>query len=571
MLKKLMILFFILPLLLFPQGKNDPLFTEVEITLNTAIAQSADILCPANFQSANANYQNALELEASNGNVAEIRMELETAVSYLTQMNDKIEVRRNFFSDGIQARRDAIDAGASQYAEYFFNQGNSLLKKSVANYLDDDIDDSIKLLSEAVINYKHAKDYSQKAANLIRNWQPLSEADKSLAMLLAPKTYAEGMANFATALDILNTGGSIETADEIIAKAEIYFSSSKNIADNFASDYANVLNSRDAAKIENASTFAIDYWQDAEMTLKNSGSSYENKNFESASESAALADNKYKTAKSEAVKNQILNDARLELAAAKQSGAEDFAPKSFALASGLLIITEELVESGNYSRSNAEQFAYESFIEANKAKSISLMAKKLSKSNLSWEDFFLSWSVPKYISTYNSRTVVKNDVQTIYDEPAPANDKPAEIKTEPEPVRAKPANIFQIFTSDDTEINDSQNQVFVRIFNIKYSPMSAELTSHSVKSVEDIIKAIELYPNSNAEITVFTDNVGIKSVNEELSLKRAEKIKDYISSHSNISEDHITAIGKGESDPIADNKSFEGREKNRRVELLIKK
>jgi OOP family OmpA-OmpF porin len=60
--------------------------------------------------------------------------------------------------------------------------------------------------------------------------------------------------------------------------------------------------------------------------------------------------------------------------------------------------------------------------------------------------------------------------------------------------------------------------------------------------------------------------VGDESYNLQLSQKRAESVLDYLVSKG-ISRDRLTAVGYGETQPIADNSTKEGRFKNRRVEL----
>jgi outer membrane protein OmpA-like peptidoglycan-associated protein len=65
-----------------------------------------------------------------------------------------------------------------------------------------------------------------------------------------------------------------------------------------------------------------------------------------------------------------------------------------------------------------------------------------------------------------------------------------------------------------------------------------------------------------------TDSQGSESSNLELGTKRALTVKDYLVSRG-VKSDHISSIGIGQSRPIADNRSPEGRANNRRVEIII--
>ena len=69
--------------------------------------------------------------------------------------------------------------------------------------------------------------------------------------------------------------------------------------------------------------------------------------------------------------------------------------------------------------------------------------------------------------------------------------------------------------------------------------------------------------------TGHTDSVGTDAYNQKLSERRAAAVKDYLVSKG-IPSAKITTIGKGESQPVATNKTAEGRQKNRRVDIEFK-
>ncbi|MBA2963966.1 MULTISPECIES: outer membrane protein OmpA [Ramlibacter] len=65
-----------------------------------------------------------------------------------------------------------------------------------------------------------------------------------------------------------------------------------------------------------------------------------------------------------------------------------------------------------------------------------------------------------------------------------------------------------------------------------------------------------------------TDSVGADAYNQKLSVKRAEAVKAYLVSKG-IEKNRVYTEGKGEKQPVADNKTSEGRAKNRRVEIEV--
>ena len=65
-----------------------------------------------------------------------------------------------------------------------------------------------------------------------------------------------------------------------------------------------------------------------------------------------------------------------------------------------------------------------------------------------------------------------------------------------------------------------------------------------------------------------TDSVGSDAYNQKLSVRRSEAVKAYLVSKG-IEKNRVYTEGKGEKQPVADNKTAQGRAKNRRVELEV--
>jgi OOP family OmpA-OmpF porin len=81
----------------------------------------------------------------------------------------------------------------------------------------------------------------------------------------------------------------------------------------------------------------------------------------------------------------------------------------------------------------------------------------------------------------------------------------------------------------------------------------------------DKIKAI------NLEVIIavgHTDAVGSDDYNQKLSMRRSQAVKAYLVSKG-VDKSRVYTEGKGEKQPVADNKTKEGRAKNRRVEIEV--
>jgi outer membrane protein OmpA-like peptidoglycan-associated protein len=83
-----------------------------------------------------------------------------------------------------------------------------------------------------------------------------------------------------------------------------------------------------------------------------------------------------------------------------------------------------------------------------------------------------------------------------------------------------------------------------------------------------IAKQLQTNPDLRISVEGHTDNIGGVAMNQTLSEKRAEAVRAYLVSQG-VPADRITAVGHGEEQPVASNKTAAGRQQNRRVELII--
>ena len=89
------------------------------------------------------------------------------------------------------------------------------------------------------------------------------------------------------------------------------------------------------------------------------------------------------------------------------------------------------------------------------------------------------------------------------------------------------------------------------------------------KSIDEALDKIRGTDLEMVIATGHTDSVGTDAYNQALSERRAAAVKDYLVSKG-IPAAKVTTIGKGESQPVATNKTAEGRQKNRRVDIEFK-
>ena len=125
------------------------------------------------------------------------------------------------------------------------------------------------------------------------------------------------------------------------------------------------------------------------------------------------------------------------------------------------------------------------------------------------------------------------------------------------PASVKPAEPAQ---SEVITLSDAGDVLFA--FN------QSELTPTAKSQLDSIMGKLQDADVISIKVIGFTDSVGSDAYNQGLSERRASSVAEYLLSQG-VAPNKITSEGKGESQPVADNETDEGRAKNRRVELHI--
>lgn len=106
--------------------------------------------------------------------------------------------------------------------------------------------------------------------------------------------------------------------------------------------------------------------------------------------------------------------------------------------------------------------------------------------------------------------------------------------------------------------------------NIFFETAKADLSNESIIELNNVIRLLKENPTMHVEISGHTDNIGSKAYNKNLSNSRAISVVNYLIQNG-IEEGRLTSKGYGYDNPVASNKTEEGRKENRRTEFLVTK
>ncbi|WP_367116193.1 OmpA family protein [Aquabacterium sp.] len=119
-------------------------------------------------------------------------------------------------------------------------------------------------------------------------------------------------------------------------------------------------------------------------------------------------------------------------------------------------------------------------------------------------------------------------------------------------------------------VRTPDNQLKLNIpSDISFATGSAALKPELRDVLQQFSQGLKENPGTLVRVVGHTDNVGSDTLNNKLSLDRADTVRDFLEDRG-VSRSRIDVAGRGEREPIASNETAEGRGKNRRVEIFLR-
>lgn len=104
--------------------------------------------------------------------------------------------------------------------------------------------------------------------------------------------------------------------------------------------------------------------------------------------------------------------------------------------------------------------------------------------------------------------------------------------------------------------------------DILFDTGKSDLKPAAKDNIAKLASILKKYPENVITVKGYTDSMGSDSVNKTLSEKRAQAVKESLA-QGGVPNETLSTVGMGKENPVADNKSADGRSKNRRVEIEI--
>ncbi len=429
-------------------------------------------------------------------------------------------------------------------------------------------------------------------------------ANEARAHILAPDNYSKATAYYKSAEDKLSRKKSLEGINSDLEKAVKHLRAAVAATRVAEVSLASEIQARNDAESAEAEKYAAEEWQEAEELFAEAARRLEGGNINSAKRKGADANGKYRAAELAAIKNNYLAEARRLIELADKQKVKKLAPKTLEQARSLLADAEKKLNSNRYDTDEARSLARQAKYQAKHALYLNEVLQGVKDKELSLEDFALSAEKPLERVGSALDMVVEFDsgldkptkelvasIERLRKDSFELSERRDEIMAleselrlleqklgtqsnrmkQQEEIRRKFVQTEAMFDSEEASVYRQGNNVVIRMVGLNFDSGKSVISSQYFVTLRKVIDAMRIFPNSEVTIEGHTDSFGGDASNLVLSQKRADAVLTYLQANMNdLQNQKITAVGFGESRPVANNETAEGRKRNRRIDLLIK-
>ena len=432
---------------------------------------------------------------------------------------------------------------------------------------------------------------------------------------IAPKQFAEAQQKLAEAKQKFGKGGKIEDIRAKLKEATQKLDAVARLEEMGKLLLRGALEARADALAADAPQYAAKQWESAEEAIEEAGREVEKGDQNKTRSKAEVAQDLYRSAELEAIRTDLLGTAHASREAALTAGADKKAPKTFAAADAMLNGAEDVLRGDRYQRATAKEQAREasrgylraSIIagrsdaagERNTGTVESLVldyeqslgaiceslkiAPDFSQGPKAVSDAVVSALGSLYSDRGNLQSELADQTARLAQSAATIDSLDAQLAALEQRQRSTTAamqaeqerqqaleKVRGLFEPAEAQVLQDGSDLIIRMHGLSFPTGSSEIRPENFQLLTKLQQALRVYPNAPVAIEGHTDARGNDDVNQALSLRRATAVQDYLQANMGGVLSRFSAVGFGESKPIASNETEAGRAMNRRIDVRIK-
>ncbi len=431
--------------------------------------------------------------------------------------------------------------------------------------------------------------------------------------LLAPDSFASGERALERARADASKGRNADRVSRWARDALAAYGEAALAAQRAAGQLSGVIKARTAAIDSGAKELDLDDWRRGEDELEKAAIALERGNDAEGLRRGELAADRFRSAELRAIKLRLLADTRALIEDARKQKVQKYAPRTLARAEALISEAESAIEADRYDTDKPRELALEARYEVRHAFYIARRVDSWRQEDQTPEDLILEMEDPI------RRVGAEAGIVTRFDDgPDKAADQVLEqvealqkknqdlagdleertqqvfaLEQEISDAQLRLGGVAQqrealekrlrqqeierqrldqvegMFQRDEARVLRQGGQVILRLYGLAFAPGSAQIPARSADLMKRMETAVRLFPDAEITVTGHTDSFGGDGANFELSRKRAEAVRKYLVDSAGIPAFRVSAVGYGETQPVASNQTADGRARNRRIDVFI--
>ncbi|WP_185232172.1 OmpA family protein [Teredinibacter franksiae] len=432
----------------------------------------------------------------------------------------------------------------------------------------------------------------------------LKDANNELSKVLAPVSYAEGARLYASADRRYKKGHKVARVEVDLSGAVKNFRIAIKASKVAQVSFKTTIQARTDAKGVDAEKLAAKTWEKAEAKFMLATKTLETGSRSRAEARVGEAEKLYRDAELIAIKGNYLNQTRAKIEEADRLKVKKFAPKTLDKATRLLAAAEKELSENRYDTDYPRALVKEAYYEARHALYLAKQLEALKKKELTPEDLILKheepvaavageldvvaefdkgFEAPVQVITTQIQKLQKDsyDLGELQTKTAALEQDFAALEQkfgvhsqrlkQQEEAQERLQRITEYFRRNEASVLTQGENVLVRMVGLNFEPGSAQIVAANYGLLQKVENAIRMYPGYTVVIEGHTDSFGSTESNQSLSEDRAKAVRQYLLVNMNdLPASRCEAYGYGESRPVANNETREGRKRNRRIDVLLK-
>jgi len=431
--------------------------------------------------------------------------------------------------------------------------------------------------------------------------------------LIAPTAYRSAVNKYNQAVAQFQNGKRVEAILVKVNEIKTLLNKCLKIAMESQIIFATVLKAREDALTANAPQHTPELFEEAEADFNSAAKKFEKNNNQNAKRRIPGIEKKYRQAELNSIKISTIGTVRNLMQEARAIEADEYTPITYANALRLLNEAEAILNASRRSESNAKEKAEQAELEAKHAIFLTKLTKRLRKNEKEWENFFLDREViiegiarglgfkPQFdegmdkplegilkisrlvqterksllLEVQEKNEEIRQLTETIKKYREQEQGLQAELQDKQYRLELKRRreetihSIEQMFSSRDGVVLRKGDDLIIRLIGLTFPSGKSVIAPEFFSLLATLQRALRKFSSSHITIEGHTDAIGDDRYNENLSYERASAIKQYLLANMGLDDSRITAVGYGETKPIASNNSALGRAQNRRIDIAV--